>query len=230
MAITHNLSPRTSARFEERIDPPTGDRYLEVLARGAALKDDPILNKGTCFTLEEREELGLRGILPPAVSTPGEQETRAYENYLKAGDAIGRHLFLAALQDRNETLFYRLVLDHLEEMIPNTPRNRARRGRPSSRRLRRCARSHSPWRSPWHGPWWTGRRAAGSRERHREPHCGPGVESDLSEISRGMIGEVLGTRRTTMTTTLSLEPGREIVSLERERINSVEESRCFSIG
>lgn len=94
------------------------ERALAVSLRGAALKDDPILNKGTCFTLEERDAFGLRGILPPAVSTEEEQERRAYGNYTRAGDDIGRYLFLAALQDRNETLFYRLVLNHLEEMVP----------------------------------------------------------------------------------------------------------------
>ena len=104
--------------FEKRVDPATGAPFLAVARRGAALKDDPILNKGTCFTLAERDELGLRGIMPPAVSTPAEQAARAYENYLRVGDDVGRYLFLAALQDRNETLFYRLVVDHLEEMAP----------------------------------------------------------------------------------------------------------------
>ena len=105
-------------RFEERIDPTSGERYLAVAERGAALKDDPILNKGTCFTRTERERLGLLGLLPPAVQTPAEQASRAYDNYLKAGDDVRRYLFLAGLQDRNETLFCRLVLDHLEEMVP----------------------------------------------------------------------------------------------------------------
>ena len=56
-------------RFEERVDPKTGERYLAVFERGQTLKDDPILNKGTCFTLEERDLFGLRGILPAAVSS-----------------------------------------------------------------------------------------------------------------------------------------------------------------
>ncbi len=107
-----------SKRFEERIDAATGEKYLAVFRRGASLTTDPILNKGTCFTLGERDELNLRGLIPPAVSAPAEQEARAYDNYLRAGDEVGRYLFLAALQDRNETLFYRLVLDHLEEMAP----------------------------------------------------------------------------------------------------------------
>ena len=105
-------------RFEERTDAVTGRRYLAVSERGAALKDDPILNKGTCFARDEREGLGLLGLLPPAVQTPEEQEARAYANYLEAGDDVRRYLFLAGLQDRNETLFCRLVLDHLEEMVP----------------------------------------------------------------------------------------------------------------
>jgi malic enzyme len=104
--------------FEERTQPGSGERYLEVLERGVALKDNPLLNKGTCFTAEEREELGLAGLLPPAVHTLAEQARRAYENYLRAADDVGRYVFLAALQDRNETLFSRLIVDHLEEMVP----------------------------------------------------------------------------------------------------------------
>jgi malate dehydrogenase (oxaloacetate-decarboxylating) len=107
-----------SRRFEERIDRETGEKYLAVFRRGAAITTDPILNKGTCFTLDEREELELRGLMPPAVSAPAEQEARAYDNFLRAGEDVNKYLFLAALQDRNETLFYRLVLDHLEEMAP----------------------------------------------------------------------------------------------------------------
>jgi malate dehydrogenase (oxaloacetate-decarboxylating) len=117
--VTTMATARSGAkRFEARSDPATGEKYLAVFRRGPALTTDPILNKGTCFTLDERNELGLRGLMPSAVSTPAEQEARAYDNYLRAGDDVGRYLFLAALQDRNETLFYRLVLDHLEEMAP----------------------------------------------------------------------------------------------------------------
>lgn len=105
-------------RFDPRVDPVTRERYLAVFSRGQALKDDPILNKGTCFTLDERAALGLDGLLPPAVQTPAEQLARAYENYQKAGDDVRRYLFLAGLQDRNESLFCRLVLEHIEEMVP----------------------------------------------------------------------------------------------------------------
>jgi malate dehydrogenase (oxaloacetate-decarboxylating) len=105
-------------RFEERIDPATGDRYLAVGPRGAGLTEDPVLNKGTCFTRDEREQFGLLGLLPPSVQTPAEQLARAYGNYLEAGGDVPRYLFLAGLQDRNETLFCRLVLNHIEEMAP----------------------------------------------------------------------------------------------------------------
>ena len=105
-------------RFEERADPATGQRYWAVFARGEAVQDDALLNKGTCFTEEERDALGLRGLLPPGVATEEEQRARAYENYQRSGSDVQRYLFLAALQDRNETLFYRLLLDHLEEMAP----------------------------------------------------------------------------------------------------------------
>jgi malic enzyme len=111
-------SEKMMRRFEERVDPVSGERYLAVFERGATLMDDPLLNKGTSFTMAERQELGLEGLLPPAVQTVDQQAVRAYGNYLKADGDIARHVFLAGLHDRNETLFCRLVLDHLEEMTP----------------------------------------------------------------------------------------------------------------
>lgn len=104
--------------FQERRDPQTGEKYLVVSRRGSALKDDSLLSKGTCFSLEERQAFGLSGLFPPAVSTPEEQAARAYGNFQRIGDNVGKYLFLASLQDRNETLFYQLVCDHLEEMLP----------------------------------------------------------------------------------------------------------------
>jgi malate dehydrogenase (oxaloacetate-decarboxylating) len=116
--LTTTARATDARRFEERVDRKTGERYLAVFRRGAAVTTDPILNKGTCFTLDERDALDLRGLMPPAVSAPAEQEARAYDNFRRAGDDVGKYLFLTALQDRNETLFYRLVLDHLDEMAP----------------------------------------------------------------------------------------------------------------
>jgi malic enzyme len=93
-------------------------RRRRVLLRGQALIDEPLLNKGTCFTHEERDRLGLRGLLPPAVATEEEQAVRAYGNFLRAEGDLGRYVFLASLQDRNETLFYRLLMRHIDEMAP----------------------------------------------------------------------------------------------------------------
>jgi malic enzyme len=104
--------------FEERTDPRTEEIYWAVGAVGEEVLEDPLLNKGTCFTAEERDAFCLHGLLPPGIATEEEQRARAYANYLLSGPDVQRYLFLAALQDRNETLFYRLLLDHLEEMAP----------------------------------------------------------------------------------------------------------------
>jgi malate dehydrogenase (oxaloacetate-decarboxylating) len=76
------------------------------------------LNKGTAFTYEERRILGLDGLLPPVVETIEEQSARAYKAYLRKQDDLERHIYLRQLQDTNEVLFYRLLLDHIEEMLP----------------------------------------------------------------------------------------------------------------
>lgn len=86
--------------------------------RGMDLLHSPALNKGTAFTLDERTRLGLHGLLPPAVESLEEQALRAYEAFQRKTDDIERHIYLRALQDNNEILFYRLVLDHIEEMMP----------------------------------------------------------------------------------------------------------------
>ena len=85
---------------------------------GTDLLNDPILNKGTAFTDEERNQLGLHGLLPPHVESLEEQVVRAYEAYKRKDDDLERHIYLRALQDTNEVLFYRLLLDHIEEMTP----------------------------------------------------------------------------------------------------------------
>jgi len=82
------------------------------------LLDTPTLNKGTAFTEEERTEFGLQGLLPPHVETLDEQVVRAYEAFQKKDNDLERHIYLRALQDTNEVLFYRLLVDHIEEMTP----------------------------------------------------------------------------------------------------------------
>lgn len=97
--------------------PPNVTRLSSGL-RGQALLETPALNKGTAFTALERQALGLDGLLPPAVETIEEQSFRAYKAYLRKPDDLERHIYLRQLQDTNEVLFYRLVLDHIEEMLP----------------------------------------------------------------------------------------------------------------
>ncbi len=86
--------------------------------RGVDLLNHPALNKGTAFTEDERTQLGLHGLLPPQVERLDEQVVRAYEAYRRKDDDLERHIYLRALQDTNEFLFYRLLLDHIEEMTP----------------------------------------------------------------------------------------------------------------
>src|SRR5882757_10443037 len=76
------------------------------------------LDKGTAFTEEERTEFGLEGLLPPQAETLDEQAVRAYEAFQRKPDDLERHIYLRALQDTNEVLFYKLLLDHIEEMTP----------------------------------------------------------------------------------------------------------------
>src|SRR5579872_6092147 len=87
-------------------------------ARGLAVLNSPQLNKGTAFTAEERKALGLDGLLPPDIGTLGSQVKRAYIQYERLPDALSKNIYLTALHDRNEVLFYRLFSEHLREMIP----------------------------------------------------------------------------------------------------------------
>jgi len=91
---------------------------LVDIPRGMDLLDTPLLNKGTAFSVDERTELGLNGLLPPQAETLDEQALRAYEAFRRKPDDLERHIYLRALQDTNEVLFYRLLLDHIEEMTP----------------------------------------------------------------------------------------------------------------
>ncbi|HEC03671.1 MAG TPA: NAD-dependent malic enzyme [Phycisphaerales bacterium] len=101
-----------------KIDPVTGEKYLAVLARGRQILREPLYNKGTAFTYRERDELSLHGLLPPGISSIKKQLDRNYENYLKQPTDLAKYVYLNALHERNEVLFYRLISDHLEEMMP----------------------------------------------------------------------------------------------------------------
>jgi malate dehydrogenase (oxaloacetate-decarboxylating)(NADP+) len=86
--------------------------------RGADLLHDPVLNKGTAFTEAEREALGLRGLLPPRLATQDVQVTRVLDNLRRKPNDLERYIALISLQERNENLFYRVVMSNLDEMMP----------------------------------------------------------------------------------------------------------------
>jgi len=104
--------------FSIKIDSSTGQPYMAVSQRGRALLLNPFTNKGTAFTRRERDELELGGLVPPAVCTISQQLDRTYENFKVKPTNLEKFVYLSSLQDRNETLFYRLVLEHIDEMMP----------------------------------------------------------------------------------------------------------------
>ena len=101
-------SGRTKSNHSNRAMPAKGVDWL----------NNPIFNKGTAFTEAERDALGLRGLLPPHVQTMDEQIQRVMTNFHSKSSDLERYIQIVGLQDRNETLFYRILMDHLEEMMP----------------------------------------------------------------------------------------------------------------
>jgi malate dehydrogenase (oxaloacetate-decarboxylating) len=95
-----------------------GRERVEVRLRGPQLLNHPMYNRSTAFTVEERQDLRLEGLLPDVVSTLEQQAQRAYGNIIQKSDPLERYVGLSALQDRNEHLFYRVLVDHLEEFLP----------------------------------------------------------------------------------------------------------------
>jgi malate dehydrogenase (oxaloacetate-decarboxylating) len=97
---------------------PAAEYVVDREIAPQTILDTPLLNKGTAFPEEERRAFGLLGLLPPHVSTLEEQLARTYENFRLKESDLERYIFLAGLQDRNEVLFYRLLLEHVAEMTP----------------------------------------------------------------------------------------------------------------
>jgi malate dehydrogenase (oxaloacetate-decarboxylating)(NADP+) len=98
---------------------PSGARTRATdFPRGVELLHDPLLNKGTAFTEEERDALGLRGLLPPRIATMQEQIVRVMASLRVKPDDLEKYIYLTSLYDRNETLFFRIVIDHIDELMP----------------------------------------------------------------------------------------------------------------
>jgi malate dehydrogenase (oxaloacetate-decarboxylating) len=104
--------------FRIRQDVATGESYYETSLTGENLLNNWILNKTSAFSPRERLELGVDGFLPTATQTLGLQVSCAYEQFKTKDTDLGRYIFLNSLLDRNVTVFFRLILDHLSEMIP----------------------------------------------------------------------------------------------------------------
>ncbi len=101
-----------------KIDPRNSKEYIAVSEKGRPVLLNPFTNKSTAFTQEERDALGIAGLVPPAVSTIEQQLKRTYENFRAYATNLEKFMFLTSLQDRNETLFFRLVHEHIDEMMP----------------------------------------------------------------------------------------------------------------
>ena len=111
-----NTGARSSRRALESLR--TGSGPIPIGERGQALLVDRFLNKDAAFTEGERDALGLRGLLPPQVMDVGTQVSLELEHVRRKPDDLEKYIGLAALQDRNETLFHRVLLEHLEELLP----------------------------------------------------------------------------------------------------------------
>jgi len=105
-------------RFRSFVDSQTSDPYLSVDVSGESVLQDAFLNKGEAFTRQERDDLNLVGLLPDHVSTIEEQLRRVRYQYGLKTSEIGKNIYLNGLMDRNETLFYRFVLENLTETVP----------------------------------------------------------------------------------------------------------------
>ena len=107
-------TPRAPAPIKNRLP----DGSSQTKSRGLDVLNSPLLNKGTAFPAEERKALRLTGLLPPEITTLAEQAKSAYFQFEMLTDVLSKNIYLTALHDRNEVLFYRLFSDHLREMIP----------------------------------------------------------------------------------------------------------------
>ena len=90
------------------------NRYLYIPHAGPSLLETPLLNKGSAFTSRERAAFNLTGLVPPRYESIEEQVERAYMQYSSFDEVLNKHIYLRAIQDNNETLFYRLIQKHID--------------------------------------------------------------------------------------------------------------------
>lgn len=105
-------------QFESTKQAWVGKNISGGFAIGSNVLNDPALNKGTAFSESERDALGLRGLLPPRIHTLDEQVARVLENLERKPSDLEKYIFLISLQDRNKTLFYRVLIDNIEKLMP----------------------------------------------------------------------------------------------------------------
>ncbi|MGD9265497.1 MAG: oxaloacetate-decarboxylating malate dehydrogenase, partial [Lysobacterales bacterium] len=94
------------------------DTDMSAMHRGVKILHDPVRNKGTAFTDADRRALGLVGLLPPRVHSPEEQEKRVLQNVRSKTSDLEKYLYMISLQDRNEMLYYRVVMNNIRELMP----------------------------------------------------------------------------------------------------------------
>ncbi len=104
--------------FSIKVDPATWQRYISVPRKGEYVLTDSFLNKGTAFTAREREELDILGLVPPAIFSIELQLARVYESFSAKQTPLEKYIYLASLHDRNEVLYYRLLHEYVDEMLP----------------------------------------------------------------------------------------------------------------
>ncbi|NAR70020.1 NAD-dependent malic enzyme [Acinetobacter haemolyticus] len=100
------------------VNPIKIKKPLYIPYAGNALLELPLLNKGSAFTEDERERFNLHGLIPNNIENIEEQTQRSYQQYLSFGSDLNKHIYLRNIQDTNETLFYSLLSQHLDEMLP----------------------------------------------------------------------------------------------------------------
>ncbi|XP_035710199.1 NADP-dependent malic enzyme isoform X3 [Folsomia candida] len=116
--VLFKMDPRRDRLGQRPLHHDAGDNVCPNMVRGIDYLRDPRLNKGMAFTLEERQRLGIHGLLPPRFKSQEEQVRLCKENVARYSEDLNKHIYLVGLQDRNERLFYRLISENVQEMLP----------------------------------------------------------------------------------------------------------------